>query len=114
MNWRAIGCGALAAAAFVLLGVVAIFRAGAPGECPGLLPYEAGTYEPIGTPMTEPRMDGVSDELEATGEVRFGAAAWMVHLQPGTEPRASGEILPRRIVLDCQDGTYRTFQRGGE
>lgn len=114
MNWRAIGCGSLAAAAFVLLGVVAIFRAGAPGECPGLLPYEAGTYEPVGTPMSEPRMDGVAEPLEATGEVRFGAAAWMVHLQPGTEPRSSAEPLPRRIVLDCQDGTYRTFQRGDE
>jgi len=114
VNRRALGCGLLAAAAFVLLGVVAILRAGAPGECRGLLPYEAGKYEPVGTPMSEPRMDGVDEPLEATGEVRFGAAAWMVHLPPGTEPRASGDVLPRRIVLDCRDGTYRTFQRGEE
>ena len=114
MTPRAIGCGTAVAAAFVLLGVLAIIRAGAPGECPGRLPTEAGAYEPIGTPMSEPRIEGVDERLHATGEIRFGMAAWTVHLAPGTEPRASGEPLPRRIVLDCRDGTYQTFQRASE
>lgn len=114
MNWRALGCGALAAAAFILLGIVGIFRAGGPGpgECPGSLPTEAGTYAPVGTPMASPGLEGVEDELEVTGEVQFGVSTWPVLLPPDLAPRASGQPLPPRIVLDCRDGTYLTFQRG--
>lgn len=117
MNLRALGCGLLAAATFVLIGVVAVWRAGAPAECPGALPYELPdqgrvTYEPIGTPMAEPVLDGADRPLErAPNPVSFGLASWTVYVPAGTAPTASGEPLPPRMVLDCQDGTYRTFQR---
>ena len=111
MNLRALGCGLLAAAAFVLIGVFAIWRAGAPAECPGLLPYEPAAYEPIGTPMAEPVLDGVDGELERASSVSFGLASWTVYLAPGTAPTASGVPLPPRIVLDCRDGTFQAFQR---
>lgn len=117
MNVRALGCGLLAAAAFVVIGAVGIWRAAAPAECPGALPYEpvAGvvvSYRPIGTPMAEPHLDGVDGTLElAPQPLSFGFAAWPVYVPPGTAPTASAEPLPPRIVLDCQDGTYRAFQR---
>ncbi len=113
MSRRALGCGALAATAFILLVVVAIFRAGgfAPGECPGSLPTEAGTYEPVGTPMATPALEGANEELEVTGELQFGVSSWPVLLPPALAPQASGEALPPRIVLDCRNGTYVTFQR---
>lgn len=111
MNPRALGCGLLAVAGFVLIGLLAIWRAGAPAECPGLLPYEPSAYEPIGTPMAEPLLDGVEGQLERAAQVSFGLASWTVYLPPGTAPTASGAPLPPRIVLDCRDGTFQAFQR---
>ncbi|MCA1587673.1 MAG: hypothetical protein LC744_03095 [Chloroflexi bacterium] len=113
MNMRALGCGLIAAAGFVLIGVIAIWRAGAPAECPGLLPYEPAAYEPVGTPMPEPALEGVDGPLErAPQPVSFGLASWPVFLPPGTAPTASGVPLPPRIVLDCRDGTFQAFRRG--
>jgi hypothetical protein len=107
-----LGCGAAAAAAFVLIGVIAILRTGAPAECPGLLPYDPATYEPVGTPMAEPAIAGVDGALENAGEVSFGLAKWTAYVPPGMVPAPSGGILPPRIVLDCRDGTFQEFQRG--
>jgi len=112
VNLRAIGCGGLAAAVFIGVGIISIWRAGAPAECPGLLPYDAGTYEPLGTHMSEPLLDGIDGPLERAQEVSFGFASWTVYVQPGTAPSASNVPLPQRIVLDCRDGTFQAFQRG--
>lgn len=111
MNLRVLGCGGLAVAAFVLIGLLAIWRAGAPAECPGRLPYDAGTYEPMGTPMPEPILTDAGSPLERAREVSFGLASWIVYVPAGTAPTASGVPLPPRIVLDCRDGTFQTFQR---
>ena len=42
MNWRAIGCGTLALAAFLLIGAWGILRATGPADCPESLPVPAG------------------------------------------------------------------------
>jgi len=111
VSLRLLGCGGLAAAAFILIGVVSIWRAGAPPECPGLLPYDPATYEPIGAPMGEPRLDGVDGPLERAGDVSFGLASWMVYVQAGMAPASSDDLLPPRVVLDCRDGTFQAYQR---
>ena len=111
MNPRVLGCGLLAAAGFVLIAAFAIWRAGAPAECPGLLPYQPADYEPIGTPMAEPVLEGVAELERAPNPVSFGLASWTAYLPPGTAPTASGVPLPPRIVLDCRDGTFQAFQR---
>ena len=110
MNLRALGCGTLAAVVFVAFGLISLWRATTPAECPGLLPTEAGTYEPLGTPMPSPVL-AEAPALERTGAANFFLASWDVYLAPGTAPTASGAPLPPRIVLDCRDGTFRTFQR---
>ena len=48
MSGRAIGCGTLAVAVFIAVGIFGILRASAPAECPDLLPYEPSNYEPVG------------------------------------------------------------------
>lgn len=112
MNWRAIGCGSLAAGVFILIGVVSIWRAGAPAECPATLPYEPASYRPADEPTDEPFLAGIEQPLERSGTASFGLARWEVWVEPGRAPAASGEPLPQRIVLACGDGTYQAYQRG--
>lgn len=114
MNWRAIGCGGLAAAAFVLLGIWGISRAFPAPECPDVLPYEPAAYRPVGEPADTPALSGIDDPLERAGTTSFGLAAWDVWVEPGRAPAASGDPLPQRIVLACGDGTYQAYQRGTE
>lgn len=113
MNWRLIGCGTLAAGAFVLVGVFSIWRA-APAECPSTLPYQPASYRPAGEPANEPTLEGIDGPLERTGTASFGLASWEVWTEPGRAPTASGEPLPPRIVLNCGDGTYQAYHRGTE
>lgn len=112
MNWRAVGCGSLAAVAFVGIGLFGIWRSFAPPECPDLLPYQPASYQPVDERTPEPRLAGVDEPLTAAGSASFGLASWNVWLEPGREPTASGEPLPQRIVLDCGDGTFQAYQRG--
>ncbi len=112
MNVRAIGCGALAVIVFVAIGVFGVLRAGAPAECPDLLPYDPASYEPVGEPTDAPRLAGIEDELVEAGDFSFGLASWGIWVEPGRVPAASGELLPQRIVLDCGDGTFQAYQRG--
>jgi len=114
VNLRAAGCGTLAAAAFVGLGIFAISRAVPPAECPDLLPYQPAAYEPVDEPTDEPRLEGVAEPLQAAGTTSFGLTSWGVWVEPDRVPTASGEPLPQRIVLDCGDGTFQAFHRGTE
>lgn len=111
MNWRAIGCGSLAIAVFVIVGVWGIIRATAPAECPASLPYQPAAFAPVGEPMSSPALDD-SDPLVQAGTAGFGFASWPVWLAPDQVPAASGDSLPARIVLECGGG-FQVFQRPG-
>jgi len=114
VTWRAAGCGLLAAAGFVAVGVVGIWRASAPPECPGLLPYQPAAFQPVGTAAAQPRLDGFIEELERAGRTSFGLASWEVWVEPGRAPATSAEPLPPRIVLACGDGTFQAYARPTE
>ena len=114
MNWRAIGCGTLAAAVFISLALFAILRAGAPAECPDGLPYQPSSYEPVGGPTDTPTLEGVDEDLVHSGSASFGLATWPVWVEPERVPTGSAAILPPRIVLECGDGTFQAYQRTGQ
>lgn len=114
MTWRRIGCGTIAAVIFVLVGLIGIWRAGGPAECPTLLPYEPSAYRPAGDPTDHPQLAGVGDELVLAGTTSFGLASWPVWVEPGRVPATADDPLPQRIVLECGDGTYQAYQRGAE
>lgn len=114
MNRRVLGCGTLAATAFILVGILGISRALAPAECPPLLPYEPAPYRPAGDPVPEPMLSGVPDELVLAGRTSFGMTGWDVWVEPGRVPATAEDALPQRIVLDCRDGTFQAYQRGTE
>jgi hypothetical protein len=114
VNRRSIGCGVLAAAVFVAVGLFGILRAMAPADCPDLLPYQPANYEPVGPATSEPVLEGVAGPLDPAGSTSFGLARWEVYVEPGFAPEASGEGLPQRIVLECGDGSFQAYQRGIE
>lgn len=114
MNRRTFGCGTLGAVVFIAIGLFGIWRASAPPECPGALPYEPAAYQPVGSPAAQPTLDGVDAALERSGSTSFGLARWEVYVEPGFAPSASGEPLPQRIVLDCGDGSFQAYHRGIE
>lgn len=114
MNWRAFGCGTLGAAIFVGVGLIGIWRAGAPAECPDVLPYQPAAYEPVGTPAGSPTLSGIDGPLDRAGSTSFGLARWEVYVEPGVAPRASADLLPQRIVLDCGNGSFQAYHRGTE
>lgn len=111
MNWRAIGCGSLALAAFLLIGAWGVWRATSPADCPESLPYEPAAYAPVGPGLDAPTLDGVEEELQRAGTVGFGLASWEVWVEAARVPAASGEPLPQRIVMECGDG-FQAYQRG--
>ncbi len=113
MNWRAIGCGTLAAAVFVLIGVLGIWRSLAPAECPDRLPYEPAPYHAVGEATDEPMLPDSSSPPERIGSASFGLASWDVYVAPEERPVTANEPLPERIVLDCGNDTFRAFERGG-
>ena len=114
MNRRVLGCGTLGAIVFVGVGLFGIWRASAPAECPELLPYQPAAFEPVGSPAAAPVLEGIDRALERAGSASFGLARWEVYVEPGFAPAASGEPLPQRIVLDCDDGSFQAYHRGTE
>ena len=110
MNWRAIGCGTVAAVLFVLIGLFGIWRALAPTGCPPELPTEAGVWRPIGATSDEPRLPG-GDVPEPAGQIGFGLATWDLWVPEGTAPSASADPLPERVVLRCGENTYQAYER---
>ncbi|MEO5987102.1 MAG: hypothetical protein ABIW50_03410 [Candidatus Limnocylindria bacterium] len=114
MNGRMLGCGTLAVGVFIAVGIFGILRAGAPAECPALLPYQPAAFKPVGDATTEPALEGIDGPLDPAGSTSFGLARWEVYVEPGFAPAASDARLPQRIVLDCGDGTFQAYQRGTE
>ena len=111
MSWRAIGCGTLAAGVFVLVGLIAIWRAGPPPGCPSELEYADSAYEPTGSPAASPSLSGVDDALEPGFRTTVGFSSWTVWVDPADAPTASSAPLPASMVLECGDGTFQAYRR---
>jgi hypothetical protein len=114
MNWRAAGCATLGVLVFLAVGLIGVWRASAPAECPDLLPYRPAAYQPVGEAGPEPSLEGVPGPLERAGSTAFGLASWDVYVEPGFAPASSDEPLPQRIVLDCGNGSFQAYTRGLE
>jgi hypothetical protein len=112
VSWRAIGCGTLAAVVFVLVGLIAIWRAGPPAGCPSELDYTDGAFEAVGSPAEAPLLEGVSASLKPGFRTTVGFSSWTVWVDPADAPTSSAAPLPDRMVLECGDGTFQAYRRG--
>jgi hypothetical protein len=107
MNWRLVGCGVVAAAVFVGLGVWALTLAMGRVGCPTTLYWGDATYVAVGEPTATPEVgDGEAVRLGATF---VGVLTREVYGPQGTSPTAEPIDRPDRLALDCGDRTFQTY-----
>lgn len=107
MNWRLVGCGLVAAAVFVGLGVWALTLAMGRIGCPSTLYWDDATYRAEGDPTSSPEVGDV--EAVRLGVTFVGVLTRDVYGPDGTSPTAEPSDRPERLALDCGDGTFQTY-----
>jgi hypothetical protein len=114
VNWRAIGCGGLAAVVFVGIGLLGMSLAFSRLEgCPDRLQWGANGYLPLGATTDQPAFADGGEPVEI-GSTFIGLTTRRVYGPPGSVPitsLASGAVFeqPQHIVLDCDDGTFQEY-----
>jgi hypothetical protein len=107
VNWRLVGCGVLAAAVFVGLGIWALTLAMGRVGCPTTLYWGDATYLATGEPTAMP--DVGDEEAVRLGFTFVGVLTREVYGPEGTSPSAEPSERPDRLALDCGDGTFQTY-----
>jgi hypothetical protein len=108
VNWRAIGCGTLAIAVFLAIGLWGMSKAfDRLDGCPNRLQWGDRAYLPAALPRAEPSFaEGSPVEI---GSTFIGLTTRQVWGPPGSSPSESAADRPGRIYLDCDDGTVLLF-----
>jgi hypothetical protein len=115
VNWRAIGCGLLAATVFVAIGLLGMSMAFSRLEgCTDRVQWGDAAYLPVGSPTGEPSFADGGDPVEI-GSTFVGLTTRRVWGPPGSVPYgsvASGSVFekPQQIILDCGDGTFQEYR----
>jgi hypothetical protein len=113
MNWRAIGCGVVAAAVFVALGLYGLSLAFRDAQgCPATLQWGDRGYEAVGSPLPSPDL-GPGDAVQI-GSTFMGPTTRQVFGPPGSSPSTDAADRPATIALDCADGSYQVYRWNGE
>lgn len=112
MNWRAIGCGTLAIAVFLAIGLWGMSKAfDRLDGCPNRLQWGDRVYLSAESPRPEPSFaEGSPVEI---GSTFIGLTTRQVWGPPGSAPSESAADRPDRIYLDCDDGTVLLFAEQG-
>jgi len=110
VNWRALGCGVIAAAIFVGIGLLGMSLAFSRYDgCPALLQWGDRSYEPAGPTRAAPSFDQTGDPVQL-GSTFLGLGTRAVFGPAGSRPAAKGADRPKQIALDCGDGTFQTYR----
>jgi hypothetical protein len=108
VNWRVLGCGALAAAVFIGLGLWSLQLAlGRPG-CPPTLLWGDRIYSASGEPEESPVVG--SGDPDKLGTILVGPISRVVYGPSGSAPSPNTEDRPDTIALECGDGTFVTYE----
>jgi hypothetical protein len=108
MSWRLLGCGLLAAAVFVGLGLLALNLAIGRIGCPPTVVWGDRAYAAEGAPTDQPVVG--SGEPVLMGSTFIGALSREVYGPEGADPSpTAGDQLPDEIALSCGDGTFQTY-----
>lgn len=107
MNWRTVGCGILAGAVFVGLGVWALMLAMGRVGCPSTLYWDDATYVAVGAPTAAPEV-GDAEPVQL-GVTFVGVLTRQVYGPEGASPTAEPGERPDQLALECGDGTFQTY-----
>lgn len=111
MNWRALGCGVVAAAVFVGIGLLGLSLAFRDAQgCPPELQWADRAYLASGTPAPSPDLGG---DAVPIGSTFMGPTTRAVFGPPGSSPSTDAADRPDLIALDCADGSYQTYRWDG-
>lgn len=111
MNGRAIGCIALGAIVFVLIGIAGINVASSRIGCPDRLQWGDRFYGPTGTPAPSPETGGGSTPVKL-GSTFIGLTTRSIYGPPGSS--SSGlAARPELIAMDCGNGMFQTYRKAG-
>ncbi len=109
MNGRAIGCIALGAVIFVLIGIAGINVASSRIRCPDRLQWGDRFYAPTGTPAPTPETGGTSPPVKL-GSTFIGLTTRSIY-GPGSPSASPDAARPELIAMDCGDGRFQTYRK---
>jgi hypothetical protein len=111
---RALGCGVLAAALFVGLGLLAMSMAFSRFEgCPSRLQWGDRLYDPAASPLPSPSFADGGEPVDI-GSTLIGLTTRQVWGPPGSDAPSAAYQRPARIILDCGNGTFQEYRGAGD
>jgi hypothetical protein len=113
VNWRAIGCGGLAIAAFLAVGLLGLsFALRGQDGCQAIVGWADRKYLAEGTPAPSPAFPepGVPAAL---GSTPMGLTTRRVFGPPGSSLSPEAADRPEMIAIDCADGSFQTYRWDG-
>ena len=114
MSRRAIGCGVLAAAVFIGLGLLAMSMAFSRFEgCPSRLQWGDRSYDPAASPLPSPSFADGGEPVDI-GSTLIGLTTRQVWGPPGSDAPSAAYQRPARIILDCGNGTFQEYRGPGD
>lgn len=112
MNGRAIGCIALGAIVFVLIGIAGINVASSRIGCPSRLQWDDRLYAPIGTPAPSPDIGGHGAAVKL-GSTFIGLTTRGIYGPSPVPGAVSPAPRPDLIAMDCANGHFQTYRNAG-
>jgi hypothetical protein len=108
VSWRLLGCGLLAAAVFIGLGLFALSLAIGRLGCPPTVVWGDRVYVAEGEVTPTPVVG--EGEPVLLGSTFIGALSREVWGPEGADPSpTAGDELPDEIALSCGDETYQSY-----
>ena len=113
MNWRAFGCLGAIFGGFLIIGLIGMsFAFRGQAGCPASLQWADRLYAADGTPAPSPAF-GVEGAAVNIGATFFGLTTRTVYGPPGSSPSTAAADRPRVVSMDCNDGTFQTYEWDG-
>ena len=112
MNYRAIGCGVIAALVFIGIGIIGLNLASGRVGCPERIQWRELSYLPAGTPAPSPAF-GVKGEPTKLGSTFIGLTTRDIYGPPGSRISTLAADRPSSIAMDCADGTFLSYRLSG-
>ena len=113
MNWRAIGCLGTIFGGFLAVGLLGMWLAfrGQDG-CPTSLQWADRLYLADDAPAPSPAFE-IQGAAVNIGSTFIGLTTRAVYGPPGSSPSKAAADRPRVVSMDCNDGTFQTYQWDG-